>query len=180
MKRVLIIIFLVVFYLALANMQGCSSYEMSDNPVIETTLAAKTTPEVATSGPENAVKEIFFQSEIMGLHDLDETVLQERFDISPELYTEYYGKYADGRYGVSDIFILRPAEGREAELKEALEQVKIARINEFQNYNIYNALENAEDALIFNRGDYMVMVMTNDAEGVKELIGKYLPEAADA
>ena len=174
MKKVLVVFFLIVIYFALANMQGCSTYQQDS--VAPLNAANPSSEEVIYgAGPQDVIEDYFFQNQVMALNDLDETVLQERFGIDAELYTEYYGKYADGRFGVSDIFILKPAPGKEDALKDALENVRNMRISEFTNYNIYHSLENAEDALIFRHGEYIIMVMTDEPEAVRDLIHKYLP-----
>lgn len=149
---------------------GCAGYNIKP-----TQPAVAATQPAAPADPQAALEDIYYDVEIMGIQDATPTVLEDKFRIDSSLYTSADAKYADGRYGVADVFIFKIAPGKEDELKEALEQVKLSRIMEFKNYDIYNSLQLSEDGQIFTRGEYMILTMIENAEPVREIIEKHIP-----
>ena len=43
-------------------------------------------------------------------------------------------------------------------------------------YDVYNSASIAENALIFERGGYVVMLMLEDNDSARSIIEKYIPE----
>ena len=126
---------------------------------------------VSGTGPTAALKAIYEASDVRGVSELNAIVLGEQFGIGADLYLKEWGRYTNGTYGVADVFIFRMLEGQEDALREALEQVKTNRIVECRNYDIYNSLEIAENAQIFQIGkDYICFVMIEDADGARDII----------
>ncbi len=150
---------------------GCVGYNLQPKE----TAAPAPTKMATEADPQAALEEIYYDVQIMGVQEATSDILDERFRIASELYTSADVRVADGRYGVADVFILKPAAGKEDELKEALEQVKLARIMEFKNYDIYNSLQLAEDGQIFTRGDYLVLIMIENPDQVREVIERHIP-----
>lgn len=58
----------------------------------------------------------------------------------------------------------------------SLKERKDDRIREFSNYDIYNSTQISENAVIFERGDYVIMLMLEDNTTAREIIEKYIPE----
>lgn len=85
-------------------------------------------------------------------------------------------KYASGRYGVADVFLLKPYPEYRADVRESLEQVKVSRVKEFENFDIYNSYRIAQDAVIFEQGEYVVMLMLDDTETARAVINRHLPQ----
>ena len=50
------------------------------------------------------------------------------------------------------------------------------RIREFVNYDVYNSSAIAENAVIFERGGYVVMLMLEDNDSARRIIERYIPE----
>ena len=44
----------------------------------------------------------------------------------------------------------------------------------FQNFDIYNAYEIASNGVIFQRGNYYILLMIDDAESAQEIIERYI------
>lgn len=132
---------------------------------------SETQNSVSGEGPSAALEAIYETSDIRGVSSVNAVILDEQFGISTDLYLKVWGRYTNGTYGVADVFIFRMLEGHEDALREALEQVKTNRIVECRNYDIYNSLECAESAQIFQVGeDYMCLVMIEDADGARDII----------
>lgn len=167
---------LLVVLLAAAALFGLSYLSRSRAALAMAEVSAEEEV-ISGEGPEAALEAIYEQSDIRGVHSLNNIVLDERFGITMDLYLKMWGRYTEGTYGIADVFIFRTLEGQEEALREALEQVKTARIVEARNYDIYNSLECAEEGQIFQVGeDYMCLIMIENADQVREILEDYLLE----
>ena len=54
------------------------------------------------------------------------------------------------------------------------------RIREFTDYDIYNSTEISENALIFNQGGYIIMLMLEDNQAARTIIEEYIPNTIEA
>ena len=142
-------------------------------PVEEMAASSQSQGEENT-GPETALEEIYQSVEIRGIQEGTDELLEEKFQIDPSLYTENHSRVADGSYGVADVLILRPAEGKADELRNALELAKVSRITEFTNYDIYNSLELAQNGEIYEVGDYLVLTMIDNGDQVRSIIEQHI------
>jgi hypothetical protein len=132
---------------------------------------SQTEESISGEGPAAALEAIYETSDIRGVSTVNAVILDEQFGVTTDLYLKAWGRYTDGTYGVADVFIFRTLQGQEDALREALEQVKTNRIVECRNYDIYNSLECAESAQIFQVGEeYMCLVMIEDADGARDII----------
>ncbi|MEM1485245.1 DUF4358 domain-containing protein [Oscillospiraceae bacterium PP1C4] len=126
--------------------------------------------------PQKALEKIYENIDIIGILPAIDSVMEDQFNISPDLLDEYYVNYSSGRYGVADVFILKPAKDQLLNVRELLEQVKLNRIKEFENYDIHNSYQIAQDAEIFEQDDYVIMLMLDDSEAARKIIDQYLPK----
>ena len=126
------------------------------------------------SAPEQALNDIYYNVDILGIKELKLSDLSSEFDVDPDMFFAAYGRYSDGRFGIADVFILRPKTGYESEAREALETIKLNRMALFQNFDIYNAYEIAPHGVIFQRGNYYILLMIDDAESAQEIIERYI------
>lgn len=131
---------------------------------------------VDTADPEAALDAIYQDCEIRGVEKATIRILRDQFYINPDQIVDYYVRYSSGRYGLADVFILKPEAGEELAVRESLEQVKLSRIKEFESYDIYNAYQIAQDAEIFSQGGYEIMLMVEDLEAAREAIDQYIPK----
>lgn len=168
---------LLLLIVPLLLFSGCMGERTAVAPAEARVASAETDPmeEVVPLDPEEALDEIYADVDVRGVEEVSPQVLFEKFGIAEELYTDYYVRCSSGRYGLADVFIIEPAYGREEELREALEQLKTNRIVEFRNYDIYNALEYAENGQIFQAGPYYVLVMLENADQAREIIERCVP-----
>lgn len=125
--------------------------------------------------PEAALEKIYKHIDIKGVEPADDSVMEDKFFFSLQDLDEYYVRYSSGRYGVADVYILKPEEDEMPTVRETLEQVKINRINEFKDYDVYDSLRIASDAEIFEQNDYLIMLMVDDMDYARKVINHYIP-----
>ena len=74
------------------------------------------------------------------------------------------------------MYIIKPTEGEDENVREAMKTWQESRIRAFSGYDIYNSTEISENAMIFRRGDYLVMLMLEDNDAARSIIDEYIPE----
>lgn len=168
MKR-LAIIFLAALMCWIGS--GCGN---NNEPAQAQVSGAPETPTIAD--PAQAIEEIYETIEIEGIEAMTDEVLADKFFIDLQYVDRYYARYSTGRFGVADVFILRPKRDMTMKVREALEQVKLNRIREFENYDIYNAYQIAQDAQVFEQGGYVILLMVEDMEGARAIIDRCIPK----
>lgn len=171
MKKFTLILLSAVFAVSIFTACGKSEKEQ-EQPMLQ---QSEEKVEPTTAQPETAIKEIYSDIEIKGIETADDSVLTEKFVMNLEDIEDYWVKYSAKNYGVSDVFIIKPKKGHFEQVEEMLDEVKKQRITEFTNYDVYNSLQISENAVIYTRGDYVVMLMLEDTAGAKEIISSYIP-----
>ena len=96
---------------------------------------------------------------------------------------ESYVRYVEGDFGADDVYIILPKEGTDENgsshrdnVITALKKRKEDRIKEFSNFDVYDSFRIAQDAVIFERGSYVVMLMLEDNDTARQIVEKYIPE----
>ena len=148
-----------------------------NQPVADSGMTVmQTGPVVSEPDPEAAIEKIYETVTIDGLSDASEEDLTDKFFIDTSLLDEFYVRYSSGRFGVADVFILKPSSPDDApKVREMLESVKLSRIKEFENYDVYDSYQIAQDAQIFEQGGYIIMLTLADTEGARSIIDQYIP-----
>lgn len=132
--------------------------------------------EVLEADPYEAIEKIYADVDISDIQDADSNILKDKFYIDTEDLEEFCVRYSSGNYGVADVFILKPVPEKSPQVREMLEQVKLQRMKEFENYDIYNSYEIAKNAVIFEQGEYLVMLMLADNDAARDVINRYIPK----
>lgn len=123
------------------------------------------------------IEEIYKTVEVKELTNADDQTLEEKFLIKTELLNDYYVRYSSGRYGLADVFFLKPASNDEIQdVREMLQLVKLNRAKEFEDYDIYNARQIALDGQIFEQGGYVILLMLEDMDAARDIIDRYIPQ----
>lgn len=133
---------------------------------------------VIEAQPEKALEEILaLQNSKLGLvePDLEETAAL--LGLEEEALEESYSFYTDKDFGAGDLFILKPAQGEKDAVRQALKDWQEARVRSFSSYDIYNSAAISQNALLFEWGDYLVLLMVEDNDAARALVETYLPEA---
>ena len=174
---------LLAFGLALSVCMSACGSNTPQTGINPDDIVISSTVEVAD--PEAALDKIYETVDIMDVSEASDRDLRDQFYLDTDLLAEYYVRFASGRFGVADVFILKPQEGLDAEetqqiqaqVREQLEQVKINREKQFENYDIYNAYQIAQEAPIYGQGGYLVMLMLEDTDHAREIIDQYIPKS---
>lgn len=127
------------------------------------------------SGPEEALNEIYFDVDILGVQEVTSQILVDEFGLNSSHWVSVYGRYTNGRFGIADVFIIRPRPGHEDDVRECLETIKLVRMNLFRNFDIYNSYSLAENGSIYRRGDYYILLMIDNEEEVRSILRTYIP-----
>jgi len=126
--------------------------------------------------PETAVKEIYASFEEYSTRRLDDEGIKEIFGLEPIYYTEAYVYYSSPMSGLADIAVIKPVGYARENVRSALYIYRDRRVEEFINYNILNSYGIAQDAIIYDRGEYVIMLMTRDNDGARAIVDFYIPQ----
>lgn len=164
---------LVVGAVMLAGLSGCAT--APDEP--EAAVAVAGIREVATEAdPEGAVAAVYaVLEEEPEATVLDDEGLLEIVGIDPSKVMEYCAYYTSPSSGLADIIILKPYDITRDEVREALYLYKEKRVQEFENYDILGAYSIAQNALVYDQGDYVILMMQQDNDEARAIVDGYIP-----
>ncbi|MEG1621571.1 MAG: DUF4358 domain-containing protein [Oscillospiraceae bacterium] len=153
---------------------GCNSAIKKDKANEESVSSSSQSSVVASDDPEGALKEIYKTIEIKGVTDGNEKYATEVIGLDESDFYACYIKKTDGKFGVSDIYIIEPEIDKTEEVTKILNTFRDKRVLEFTDYNIYNSLEIAQNAQVIQRGKYVILVMVEDVEGATQILKNYI------
>ena len=157
--------------LSLALLSACGA-----QPPLDEEEAAPAAAEVhaAVADPAGALDEIYQNIDIKEIEAADESLMESLgFDLWN--IEEYHVRYSSGRYGLADVFILKPFQNDYDSVRESLETVKLDRIRKTEDYDILGSHRIAEEAQIYQYGSYLIMLMLEDNAAAAEIIQRYIP-----
>lgn len=169
MKRILALFCAAFLCLSAA---GCRQDRRQEGPADP----ASAGPLVETADPETAIEKIYEAVDVRGVSDAGNDDLEDKFFIDTSLLDSYWVRFSSGDFGLADVFILKPSEGGEPKVRDMLEQVKLNRAKEFENYDVYDARRIAQDAVIYEQGGYLIMLMLEDTDAARAVIDQYIPK----
>lgn len=178
-----ILALLLAAMLCVGMLTGCSALDTS-LPSTEEQRTTKTRKKTRTASPQKAIEQIYQElGKRIGLVEPTAEQLETVVGLDPEDVKEAYVRYVEGDFGADDVYIILPKEGKneygESYREHVLAQLKErkdSRTREFANYDVYNSTEIAENAVIFERGGYVVMLMLEDNESARRIVERYIPE----
>lgn len=159
---------------ALLLFGGCA--KNTETPASEPEASVSSQAVAAPTNLTDVLDVIYKKVEMKGLSDIkDGDILYNLFHVDRAWVQDFAVRYSSGRYGVADVAILKPAEGRTEDIIDALEIRRSDRIAEFENYDVHDSLNIAKNAQIFERGDYIIFLMIADSDNVRSLINEQIP-----
>ena len=173
MKRYCI---LVAAFLLLA---GCQKQEAGGQAVTAVTNAGAVAlnPIVTVADPAAAIEKIYEKVDIEDILEADARDLSRIFSIDTGLLESSFVRYASGKFGIADTFILKPKDPADIpKLREQLEQVKLSTAKECEHFDIYNSYEIAQNGQIFEQGGYLILLMVDESIGARSVIDLYIPK----
>lgn len=156
----------------LLSFTGCG--QGRENKAEQETLPVKT---VTTADPKRAIDEIYKNINIKEVTAAGDTFMTDTLGFDLSNIEEYYVRYSSGRYGLADVYIIRPTEQGYDQVRENLEAIKLERTRYTENYDVLGSHAIAENAKIFQYGNYLIMLMLEDADGATKIIEQYIPSA---
>lgn len=168
MKCNVILLFLI-FMLIFA---GCDSKAQATS----VTVASSSVKEAVTvAKPQEAVDAVYaalksYKAEPIRYIDLD-----EQLELKASSVSGYYGKISDPSEGLADVAILLPKEQERENVSLALSKYKEKRMTEFENYDILDAYAIAQNAVIYEQGGYVIMLMLSENDAARKIIDEYIP-----
>lgn len=167
----LLLIFSCIILLILFALQGFQpQYQIPTAQQTEEDIQ-----EIEGTGPEDALAEIYFNVDILGVQEATSRKLADDFGLDPLHWLSVHGRYTNGRFGIADVFFIRPRAGHEDDVRECLETIKASRINLFRDFDVYDSYSIAVNGSIYQWGDYYILLMIDNEEEVREIIRTYIP-----
>lgn len=165
---------LLLALLLTLTVTACGSAEAPESsvsdPSVEETI-------VTEADPQAAIDEIYANFErTNGLLTASSQEVEDVMGFDLDTIEEFYIRYMETDYGASDVYIIKPKKGQEETVRQAMKDWQEARVRTFIGYDIYNSTSISENALIFQRGDYLVMLMLDDNDSARAIVEKYIPE----
>lgn len=119
---------------------------------------------------------IYEDSKVEGIKQAKDDEMEDIFGFDISIIDEYYVRYSSKNYGLADVFVIKTSEDNEQQVFETLTKIKDDRVQEFENYIIYDSLNIAKNAEIYTKGDYVIMLMIENQDDAKKLIDSFLTE----
>ncbi len=163
--------FLLIFLLTISIIfTGCSSEKQNTDKYNNTSKSSISN----VNDPKKALDEIYKNVDIKGVEDGDKKFVTETLNIDKSYFEKYYIKKTDGKFGVADIYIIKPTQGNSDKIIKAFTAFRDQRALQFKDYNIYNSYEITQNAKIITRGDYIIMMMIEDYDAAEEILKQYI------
>ena len=168
MKRSLLSILLLGFAV-LTLLAGCSG----SNPAQESNAQPQAHPSAAD--PRAAIEEIYKNCNIKEVGYATSEEVTDVLGLNTENLLSYCIMYSKGNYGVMDTYIVQPKPDKLADVRSQLEARQDTLLRTYEHYDIYESYEIVQNALIYEQGDYLIMLMHKDNEAVRAIIDQYIP-----
>ena len=126
---------------------------------------------------EELVEQLYADVDNVGVTELDETLLLERFGVDGSLSPHWAARYAAKEsYGVADFFIFQLPEDSESRdlLYQQLTAVQQERKRYFENLDVFGSYDIAKSAQVTQMGNYLFLCMLPDQEAKLEQIQGFL------
>lgn len=124
--------------------------------------------------PDTAAEEIYAALEESEAQLLSASEMRDILGLEAAYLEEYYCYYSDYKYGLADVFIIKPAQGRGEDIKTLLYEYKDKRVREFESFDILNSANISQNAVVYERGEYIIFLMTPDNDLASDIIYTYI------
>lgn len=168
MKRSLLSVLLLGFAV-ITLFAGCSG----SNPDLETNAKPQAQP--SSANPKAAIEEIYKDCTIKDVGYATNEEVTDVLGLNLDDMFSYCIMYSKGNYGVMDTYIIQPKPDKLADVRAQLEARQDAMIRTYEHYDIYESYEITQNALIYEQGDYLIMLMHKDNDAVRSIIDQYIP-----
>jgi Archaea-specific RecJ-like exonuclease, contains DnaJ-type Zn finger domain len=171
--------------LALGLLCGCQSALASPNaktaaiPAAEVSNAfAEQTPAASASLPADASPGDAAEAIYALFPDTAATQLTaERLEALTGIAgaPDFAAYYSDAKYGLADLMIVAVDDDTRESVRDLLYRYKETRVAEFENYDILDSFAIAQGTVVYDQGDYLVLLMLPDNAAAQQIIDQYIP-----
>lgn len=171
---------LYALFLAAAMLAAFAGCNGKAQPADATANEVSIREAVTEANPQAAVDAVYDAFPDIAHGDMPESDYRKQFADVLDLVKEYYIQISSPNDGLGDLLIFKPAQGEDPEqsrdqVREALHQYKEKRAREFENYDILDAYSIARDSVVYDQGEYIILVMFSDNEAVQDIIDDHIP-----
>ena len=156
-------------FAVLILLAGCSG----SNPTQETDARPQAQP--SATNPRAAIEEIYKDCEIKEIGYATSEEVTDVLGLNTEDLLSYCIMYSKGNYGVMDTYIVQPKADKLADVRSQLESRQDALLRTYEHYDIYESYEIVQNALLYEQGDYLIMLMHKDNDAVRSIIDQHIP-----
>ena len=176
-------IFCIVLAFALmGSLAGCggqnASSSSSSPPSTSSSVSSESSsvPALDEAGFPTLLDNVYTNYEVMGVVDFEENAIKDVLGLEKDMYDFFAGRQSLARFNIGDVIIVRPTSGNTEAVKEKLEAYRKSKEDQFKEYNVGGDYEKAQNAVIYERGGYVVFIMTENNDPAKKLIDEFIPE----
>ncbi|WP_040195897.1 DUF4358 domain-containing protein [Candidatus Soleaferrea massiliensis] len=173
MKKQIAVIF-AALSLFLLLLTGCGS--SAEAETVDAKQQKSMDIQVPITNLDDIINEVYKGVDIKDYVEITDENMKEILKINPDSLESYAIKRASGKYGLADVYILKPKADKEQEVRKALESILKARQDEFEHYDVYNALAIAQNGKVYDREGYQILLMIDDQQQVERSVNKYLKQ----
>jgi len=130
---------------------------------------------VTVAKPQDAVDKIYSSLDGYKANPVTALQIEELLSIGERDIDAFYGKISDPTGGLSDVLIIEPKSDRRGDVQLALSKYKEKRMAQFENYDILDAYPISQNAVIYDQGDYIIMLMLADNDAARRIVDEHIP-----
>lgn len=174
---------LLVTALALSIiLTGCSGKKQTDieKNTMEALYVAELKEAPIQANPDNAAAAVYTAIE-------KEQGTCEPVELSRSEFTDITGISEDEAMEVvafssspkdilSDVFIVKPYPSLREDVRDKLFDYKENKMREYENFDILDAYSIAKNSIVYDQGEYLVMLMLTDNEIAQQQVDMYIPQ----
>lgn len=162
-------------------LSGCSSNESTSSQIqSDASSEPETTDEyyVDAQQMEQVLEEIYQDYPELLLESVSiptDEEIEEVLKLTPSYIDDAYIRYSSGSFGLADVYVIKPTSSSGYAVYEELEELRERRISEFEQYDVYDALKIAENSEVQMVGNYVVLLMLENADEALEKLEPIIP-----
>lgn len=123
---------------------------------------------------QEAINQVIESEEVMGVMELDEESAYDLVGLDVSTLDESYLYYGMGRFGIIDIFVVKPKADEIPQVIEIFKAHQENRMMTFEQYNVDGDYDKAKQAEIYEQKGYVILIIASDATLAKEVINQSL------
>lgn len=99
-------------------------------------------------------------------------VAKDLIGLDVSITDDYYLRYGMGRFGIADIFVVKPKDNQTETVIETFKQHQQNRMNTFEHYNVDGDYDRAKNALIYEHKGYVILLILTNPQSAQQQINE--------